>query len=81
MPDFNLGFDSKEVGTHSIRSVGAMALCLAEVETYMVKIIGRWKSDCFMKYIRKQIQQFTSGITERMIQREHFNHVPCDQTL
>ena len=30
MPDFNLGFDSKEVGTHSIRSVGAMALCLAE---------------------------------------------------
>ena len=81
MKEFNLGFISKEVGTHSIRSGGAMALCLAKVETYIIKIIGRWKSDSFMKYIRKQVQQFTSGITERMVQIEHFNHVPKDQSL
>ena len=51
MPEFNLGFKSSEVGTHSIRSGGAMALCLAKVEVFMIMIIGRWKSNSFMKYI------------------------------
>ena len=81
MKDFNLGFESSEVGTHSIRSGGAMALCLAKVDTYMIMIIGRWKSDAFMKYIRKQVEQFTTGITDRMIEVEHFNHVPKDISL
>ena len=77
----NLGFTSEEIGTHSIRSGGAMAMCLAKLDVYMVKIIGRWKSDAFMKYIRKQIQQFTSGISDKMIGLEHFTHVPNDNTL
>ena len=76
MTNFDLGFDSKEVGTHSIRSGGAMALCLAKTDVYMVMIIGRWKSDSFMKYIRKQIEQFSAGLTDKMIEAEHFNHVP-----
>lgn len=71
-----LGFEAHEVGTHSLRSGGAMAMCLANVEPYRIKLIGRWKSDSFMKYIRKQIEEFTQDISDRMIENESFRHVP-----
>lgn len=77
----SLGFNSKEIGTHSIRSGGAMIYCLAKTESYIIQIIGRWKSDSFLKYIRKQIQEFTSGITDEVLKMEHFNHVPKDSNL
>ena len=81
MGDFNLGFSSKDIGTHSIRSGGAMALCLTKTEVYTIKLLVRWKSDSFMKYLRKQVQQFLSDISTRMIENEHFNHVPKDKNL
>ena len=71
-----LGFAPSEVGTHSLRSGGAMAMCLAQVDPYRIKLIGRWKSDSFMRYIRKQIEEFTKDISNRMIENEHFTHVP-----
>ena len=81
MKDFNLGFASEDVGTHSIRSGGAMALCLAKVDTYIIKLQGRWKSDAFLKYIRKQVKQFSTDLSNKMIIKEHFNHVPKDNLL
>ena len=72
-----LGFSPLEIGTHSIRSGGAMALCLAKVEHTIIKLIGRWKSDAFLKYIRKQVQDLTIDISSRMIQNEHFRHIPA----
>ena len=81
MADDNLGFSKDDIGTHSIRSGGAMALCLAKVEVYTITIIGRWKSDAFMRYIRKQVQQFTTDLSNRMLQVEHFNHIPKDRKL
>ena len=81
MQDFNLGFSGDDVGTHSIRAGGAMAMVLAKVDTYIIKLQGRWKSDAFMKYIRKQVQQFSSDISDKMILKEHFNHVPIDLNL
>ncbi len=70
-----LGFTPNEVGTHSIRSGGAMALCLSRVDQYIIQIWGRWKSDAFMKYIRKQVEQFTAGLSSLMLKNENFNHI------
>ena len=81
MQDFNLGFSGDDVGTHSIRAGGATTMVLAKVDTYVIKLQGRWKSDAFMKYIRKQVQQFSSDISDKMILKEHFNHVPKDLNL
>ena len=39
-----------------------MALCPAKVDVYMVQIIRRWKLDSFMKYIQKEIKEFTSDL-------------------
>ena len=71
-----LGFSAKNIGTYSIRSGGAMAMALAKIDVYAIKLIGRWKSDAFLRYIRKQIKEFTSDISARMISNEHFSHIP-----
>lgn len=73
--EHTLGFKPNEIGIHSIRSGGAMALCLNGVEQYKIQIIGRWKSDSFMKYIRRQIEQFSEGLSNLMIQNESFLHI------
>jgi hypothetical protein len=54
-----LGFKPSEIGTHSIKSGAAMAMHLAEVPVYTIMIIGRWSSDAFLRYIRKQVAQFS----------------------
>ena len=74
-PD-KLGFSSDEIGTHSLRSGAAMAMYLNEVPVYTIMLIGRWSSDAFLRYIRRQVQQFSSGVSARMIRTAHFFTVP-----
>ena len=70
-----LGFSSSEVGTHSIRSGAAMAMHLAEVPVYTIMIIGRWSSDAFLRYIRKQVAQFSQNIAQQMLSTQNYFHV------
>ena len=65
-----------EVGTHSLRSGAAMAMYLGGIPVYAIQLIGRWKSDSFMKYLRKQIEQFTLGISTKTLTLQVFCHVP-----
>ena len=71
-----LGFRATNVGTHSLRSGGAMAMHLAEIPVYTIMIIGRWSSDAFLRYIRKQVAQFSQNISKRMLATQSFIHVP-----
>jgi hypothetical protein len=71
-----LGFDPKELGTHSIRSGAAMAMHLDGVPVYSIMLIGRWSSDAFLRYLRPQVKEFTQHIAKRMIQHQHFFSVP-----
>jgi hypothetical protein len=63
-----LGFKSEEVGTYSIRSGAAMAMYLGECPVYTIMLIGRWSSDASLRYIRKQVEQFSHNVSKRMIQ-------------
>ena len=71
-----LGFKPEDIGTHSLRSGAAMALYLAKVPTLTIMIIGRWKSDAFLRYIRKQVAQFSQNLSTQMLQNENFYTVP-----
>jgi hypothetical protein len=78
----NLGFKASEMGTHSIRSGVAMAMYLANVPVFTIMLIGCWSSDSFLRYIRRQVQEFSSGIASRMITSSDFYTIPdfahCD---
>ncbi len=63
-----------EIGTHSIRSGAAMAMYLGGVPVFAIQIIGRWSSDAFMKYIRKQVEEFTFDVSARMLTTQTFLH-------
>ena len=76
MKDRNLGFDASEIGTHSIRSGGAMTMKLLKEEDSTIMLIGRWKSIAFLKYIRKQIKEFSTNLSSRMLEFEYFSHLP-----
>lgn len=71
-----LGFKSSDIGTHSIRSGGAMAMYLSGIPIVTIMLIGRWKSDAFVKYIRKQVLEFTAGVSEKMSQLGDFYTLP-----
>jgi hypothetical protein len=47
---FNL--DSKRISSHSLRIGGASSLAAAGVNDYVIQRMGRWKSLCFLQYIR-----------------------------
>ena len=71
-----LGFEPNDIGTHSIRSGAAMAMYLDEIPVYTIMLIGRWSSDAFLLYIRKQVEQFSHNVSKRMIRHTHFTHIP-----
>jgi hypothetical protein len=50
-----LGFTSEDVGLHSIRSGGAMAMFLSKTSTIIIMQTGCWSSEAFLEYIRKQV--------------------------
>jgi hypothetical protein len=71
-----LGFSAEEVGTHSNRSGGAMGMFLSGTPVYTIMLMGRWSSDVFMRYIRKQVLSLTHGIAKKMLTYEQFFTVP-----
>ena len=71
-----LGFKSTEIGTHSLRSGAAMAMFLGECPVYTIMMIGRWSSDAFLRYIRKQVEQFSHNVAKRMIRNLFYRHIP-----
>jgi len=71
-----LGFEPSDVGVHSIRSGGAMGMYLRNIPVYTIMLLGRWSSDAFLLYIRKQVQEFSAGALQRMILHEQFFTVP-----
>ena len=60
-----LGFSKEDIGLHSIRSGGAMAIFLSGVSSIIIKRIGRWSSEAFLEYIREQIEKFTAGVSQK----------------
>ena len=67
-----LGFTAADIGLHSLRSGGAMAMFLSKAAIIIIMRVGRWSSEAFLEYIREQVQDFTLGISENMIQFESF---------
>jgi hypothetical protein len=71
-----LGYRAREIGTHSIRSGAAMALVLSHHAAWRIMLAGRWKSSAFLIYVREQVQAFSHGVSDRMIENPDFFNVP-----
>jgi hypothetical protein len=53
-----------------------MAMYLGCLPVYAIQLIGRWSSNSFMKYIRKQIKEFSLGVSMKLLTVQVFCHIP-----
>ena len=53
-----------------------MALYLSNPNELIIMLIGRWKSNSFMKYIRKQVAMFSKNISKGMMKNRDFFTIP-----
>ena len=75
-----LGFHPEDIELHSAHSGAAMAMYLAGVPVFTIMLLGHWSSDAFLRYIRKQVQEFSKGVSQKMILNKRFftiTSVPC----
>jgi hypothetical protein len=70
-----LGILRSEIGTLFICSGAAMAMYLSGVPVFSIMLIRRWLSTAFLKYIQKQVQEFSQGISSKLIEVQNFKHV------
>jgi len=70
-----LGLKIKDIGTHSIRSGAVMAMYLGECPVYVIMMIGCWSSNALLRYIQKQVEQFSYTVSYRMLQFETHRHI------
>ncbi len=52
-----------------------MAMYLGQCPVYVIMMIGRWSSDAFLVYIRKQVEQFSNGISSKMLRFQFHRHI------
>ena len=71
-----LNIKAEEVGTHSLRTAAAMAMFLSGLPVYMIMLMGRWSSDAFLRYIRKQVEQFSHDVSSKMIENMFHRYIP-----
>jgi hypothetical protein len=72
-----LGFSPADLGLHS----AAMAMYLLGVPVFTIMLLGHWSSDTFLCYIRKQVQEFSYEISEKMIQHKSFSTISSASSL
>ena len=69
------GFDIKRIGSHSLRSGGAVNLKLNGYDHDMIKKLGRWSSNTYLHYIQNSIGELTSGVAASMATTLRFHRV------
>jgi hypothetical protein len=68
---YRQGIKSTDVGAHSLRAGGAMAMKLNGCDLISIMKAGRWTSLTFLTYIHNQVAHLGANITHRMA-----SHVP-----
>jgi len=60
------GYTVKQVGSHSLRAGGAMALYLTKHSPMEIQHAGRWTSNTFLEYIHSQLDVSSKGLAQAM---------------
>jgi hypothetical protein len=70
------GISATNVSIRSLRSSGAMALLCAKVDTDMIRLLGRWRSDEMLRYLHVQSFPLVAPLASQMLHHGHFTLMP-----
>jgi hypothetical protein len=67
-----LGFLPDAISARSLRAAGAMARLCAQVDTDVIRLIGRWRSDEMLRYLHVQAEPVMRHIASCMLSHGSF---------
>ena len=62
------GIDPSRIEARSLRSGGATAMLCANIDITTIQLIGRWRSDSMLLYLRAQAMELTQPFASKMLQ-------------
>jgi hypothetical protein len=76
----SVGFLPSDISARSLRAAGAMALLCAQVDTDVIRLLGRWHSDEMLRYLHIQAEPVMRDFARRMLVGGSFTLLP-NQTV
>lgn len=70
------GFLPQDISARSLRASGAMALLCAQVDSDVIRLLGRWRSDEMLRYLHVQAEPVMRHFSSRMITGGNFTLHP-----
>jgi hypothetical protein len=67
------GIAATDISIRSLRSSGAMSLLRAKVDTDMIRLLGRWRSDEMLRYLHVQSFPLLAPLAAQMLHHGHFS--------
>jgi hypothetical protein len=71
-----LGFNPSDISARCLRAAGAMALLCAQVDTDVIRLLGRWRSDEMLRYLHLQAEPVMRNFSSLMLQGGAFTLTP-----
>ena len=75
----HLGFTYKDVYARSLWAAGTMALLCSGVNTGIISLIGRWRSDKMLRYLHVQAEPIIRNYSKLMINHGNYNLLPHNE--
>ena len=75
----HLGFTYKYVSARSLWAAGAMALLCSGVNTDIISLIGRWRSDEMLRFLHVQADPIMRKYSKLMIIHGNYNLLPHNE--
>lgn len=63
----DLGFLASDVSARSLRAAGATALLVGKVDTNIISLLGRWRSDEMLRYLHLQAEPIMRNFSRIML--------------
>ena len=71
-----LGFLPSDVSARCLRAAGANALLCADVDTDVIRLLGRWRSDEMLRYLHLQAAPIMENFSRDMLRGGSFTLIP-----
>ena len=72
----HLGFTHKDVSARSLQAAGDMALLCSGVDTDIISLNGRWRSNEMMRYLHVQSGPIMRNYSKLIISHGNYNLLP-----
>lgn len=70
----SLGFLPSDISARCLRAAGAMALLCAHVDTDIIRLLGRWRSDEMLRYLHVQAAPVMRDFASKMLSSRYVLH-------